>query len=82
MQAIKPSVRSVNKVSRSLATAVNTPHGKSEGTIADVFASLSGDADLGSTLPPRFAELKRSFVKDENHAKARESRPSALYKSG
>lgn len=37
---------------------------KAEGTIASVFASLSGEQ--ASVLPDRFAELKRSILADES----------------
>lgn len=61
---------------RSLASAID-PHrstrkngSKAEGTIASVFASMSGDAELGMNLPSRFADLKRSLIANPNHAAA------------
>ncbi len=41
------------------------PSRKKEGSIADVFASLS---QQDATLPARFAELKQSLVRDDQHA--------------
>lgn len=41
--------------------------GKKEGTIASVFATLSGGT-LEDALPDRFAELKRSIVTSSSHA--------------
>ncbi|PWN53064.1 DUF1479-domain-containing protein [Violaceomyces palustris] len=42
---------------------------KQEGTIASVFASLSGGS-LDDKLPPRFSELKKSMVRDDRHKRA------------
>lgn len=49
------------------ATQARAP--KESGTIASVFATLSGGS-LSDSLPPRFLELKQSIVRDETHARA------------
>lgn len=45
--------------------AREAPKAKEEGSIASVFASLSGSQ---AVLPARFAQLKASLVKDDAHA--------------
>lgn len=61
---------------RSLATeamsSTKSKGAKSEGTIASVFASLSGDGELGFSLPQRFADMKSSWISGPEHAEKRE----------
>ncbi|KAN0066046.1 hypothetical protein ACQY0O_000139 [Thecaphora frezii] len=45
------------------------PSTKQEGTIASVFATLSGGS-LQDALPARFAQVKRSMIRDEAHVEA------------
>jgi len=53
---------------------------KGEGTIASVFATLSGGS-LEDALPSRFADLKRSMIRDEAHATAIKSAWTSVLKS-
>ncbi|EPQ32237.1 uncharacterized protein PFL1_00434 [Pseudozyma flocculosa PF-1] len=54
---------------RPTQRAAPSTAGKKEGTIASVFATLSGGS-LEAALPARFAELKRSMIRDEAHVQA------------
>lgn len=71
--AVSPRAAKRYLATAAAAPATSTGHSKAEGTIAAAFASLSGDAELGFDMPPRFGEMKASFVKNEQHAEARES---------
>ncbi|PPQ85221.1 hypothetical protein CVT26_003959, partial [Gymnopilus dilepis] len=44
-------------------TGAPTRKAKAEGSIADIFTSLTGEA--APTLPERFAELKKALWKEE-----------------
>ena len=59
---------------RGIAQAVNVSSRqtkvKAEGTIASVFASMSGNSELTEKLPARFADLKASLIGNADHAVA------------
>lgn len=59
-------LRSLHTSSKIYASPPARASAKQEGTIASVFASLSGEAAV--VLPERFAELKRTIVPDEHAA--------------
>ncbi|KAJ9478162.1 hypothetical protein PHBOTO_001747 [Pseudozyma hubeiensis] len=61
-----PSAQAATPPSPSL-TSTTKKTGKNEGTIASVFATLSGGT-LEDALPDRFAELKQSLVSSPSHA--------------
>ncbi|TIC34325.1 DUF1479-domain-containing protein, partial [Wallemia mellicola] len=58
---IPTTFKAISTRSRCLATKV-APKEKDEGSIADVFASLSGDKAV--ELPQRFSDLKKEIWKD------------------
>lgn len=66
---LKPAVETTSSVPNTPLPSTRVPKQKEEGTIASVFATLSGGS-LENTLPPRFADLKKSLVRDEAHANA------------
>ena len=66
----------MGSVAHSTTTAAPTPGidipasgGKQEGTIASVFATLSGGS-LEDALPPRFSQLKEQLIRDDKHVAA------------
>ncbi|KAI5481415.1 hypothetical protein MNV49_004171 [Pseudohyphozyma bogoriensis] len=59
--------RTLHSDSAKLAAEPANRAQKKEGDISSVFATLSGGND---PLPPRFAEMKQSFVKSTEHAEA------------
>ncbi|GAC96212.1 hypothetical protein PHSY_003792 [Pseudozyma hubeiensis SY62] len=61
-----PSAQSTTPLSPSLTSSPKKA-GKNEGTIASVFATLSGGT-LEDALPDRFAQLKQSLVSSPSHA--------------
>lgn len=56
----------LSKLSNQLRTAATTTSGKAEGTIADSFASLSGQQF--EALEPRFATVKENLIKGNEQA--------------
>lgn len=51
------------------ADVKRTPMTKSEGTVSDVFASLSGES-VTQDMPARFLQLKQNLVRSPAHAEA------------
>lgn len=66
---LSSSARSGQAVAVAAASATTRRHEKNEGTIASVFASLSGNT---KPLPERFAQLKRDIIPGANRAAALE----------
>ncbi|EST07683.1 Protein of unknown function DUF1479 [Kalmanozyma brasiliensis GHG001] len=66
-RALRPSLDTVNPSSTAPPPPIAKKSGKEEGTIASVFASLSGGT-LEDALPDRFASLKQSLITSPAHA--------------
>ncbi|SJX61813.1 uncharacterized protein SRS1_12797 [Sporisorium reilianum f. sp. reilianum] len=63
----RPSLDTAGVATPPVPLVVGKKEGKEEGTIASVFATLSGGT-LEDALPDRFAQLKRSLVTSASHA--------------